>query len=150
MSHVAIIDIVIQSLAALTRGAKVLGLEVDLEARQYRWYGTHVGDYALPAGFSKEDMGHCDVGVIRIPKNGYAYEIGICTRRDGLPGFTLLWDFWAGGHGLEAKVGKNAELLTQAYSQEVVLEQAALEGLTCESSTVTADGTIELELLAPD
>lgn len=76
--------------------------------KTYKWYGTHIGDYPIPEGFTKEDMGKCD-HAIRV--KGASYEIGIVKKGNT---YKLLWDFWSSG-GLGRALGKNAERLKQAY-----------------------------------
>lgn len=114
MSHVTTIELEIQDLDVLKDACKMLGLELVLNQQTFKWYGTHVGDYPLPAGFSKQDMGKCD-HAIRIPGNTHSYEIGVARSRTG-SGYVLLWDFWAGGHGMQEKVGKDGGLMKQAYA----------------------------------
>lgn len=117
-SHVAKILIQIKDLAALKAAAKTLGLEFVENQKTYRWYGHHVGDYPLPAGFKSSDLGKCD-HVIRIPNNDRAYEIGVVKKKDGTPGYELLWDFWQGGYGLCDAIGKDGEKLIQEYTTSV-------------------------------
>ena len=112
MSHVARIDMEIKDLTALKAAAKLLGMEFLEGQTTYRWYGRHVGDYSLPEGFKASDLGKCE-HAIGIPNDKKAYEIGVVKRRDGKEGYTLLWDFWAGGYGLEAKVGKDGNKLKE-------------------------------------
>lgn len=114
MSHVAKVDLLVDDLSSLKEAAKVMGLEFT-EKNTYRWWGTHVGDFPLPEGFTKEDLGKCDYA-ISIPGKPDAYEVGIVKRRDGLPGYQLLWDFYAGGRGLQKAIGKDGGLLKQSYS----------------------------------
>lgn len=106
MSHVAEMEVQISDLDALDEACKELGLELRLNQKTFKWYGTHVGDYPLPKGFSKEEMGKCD-HAIAIPGNSHAYEIGVVKRRDGQEGYALLFDFFAGGRGMSQKVGGN-------------------------------------------
>ena len=103
---------------ALGEACAELGLELRLGQKTYRWWGRSVGDYPLPVGFKESDLGKCE-HAIAIRGNNDAYEIGVVPRRDGRPGYTLLWDFYAGGRGMEAKVGKDACKLKQAYSAAV-------------------------------
>jgi hypothetical protein len=106
MSHtVEIKDLLIRDLAALGRAATRLGLELVMGQTNYRWYGTVVGDHPLPTGFTSQDIGKSE-HAIRIPNQPDAYEIGIVTRRDGLPGYALHWDFWNGGYGLTDRIGQ--------------------------------------------
>lgn len=77
--------------------------------KTYRWWGRHVGDYPIPEGFTKEDMGKCD-HAISIP--GAIYEIGIVNRNGKVH---LLWDFYRTG-GLQVVLGDKAGKLKQAYT----------------------------------
>ena len=121
MSHVATINIEIRDLDCLAKAAKQLGLELIQNQKTYKWYGTGVGDFPLPDGFKAEDLGHCE-HAIRIPGNDQAYEIGVVKRRDGQPGYTLLWDFWQGGYGMQQKVGTNGERLKQEYAAQFAVK----------------------------
>ena len=118
MSHVAQVELQIMDLDALGEACTELGLELRLGQKQFRWWGRSVGDYALPEGFKASELGKCE-HAISIPDDNKAYEIGVVPRRDGKPGYALLWDFFAGGYGMEAKVGKDACKLKQAYSAAV-------------------------------
>ena len=147
MSHVAKINLEIHDLEALAATAKALGMTLVKNQQTYRWYGKVMGDYPLPEGFKAEDMGKCEhalrlntrpMGVTRDP-----YEIGIVKRRDGKPGYTLLWDFWQGGFGLEAAVGKDGNKLKQQYAVQVGKRWAAKNGMRV-TSTVKEDGRIVL------
>lgn len=126
MSHVAQIDVEIRDLDALQEACGRVGLELIREQKTYRWFGEHIGDYPLPAGFAAEDLGKCEHAV-RIPGPGnVAYEIGVCKRRDGRPGYTLMWDFFGGGQGLVHVAGKDCCKLRQAYAL-VVAKRAAMK-----------------------
>lgn len=114
MSHVAEMELEVNDLGCLIQAAQALGLECVQKA-SYKWYGRSVGDYPLPAGVKAEDLGKCDYA-ISIPGNARAYEVGVVKRRDGKPGYTLLWDFWQGGFGLEEAIGKDGGLLQQSYA----------------------------------
>lgn len=76
--------------------------------RTYRWYGQFMGDYPLPEGFTKNDLGRCD-HAIKIP--GASYEIGVVKKAGE---WKLLWDFWESG-GLPRKLGRHAGLLKRSY-----------------------------------
>ena len=105
----------IDDLDALQIACKALGLEFRKDQKQFKWYGRHVGDYPVPEGFTKEDMGKCD-HAIAIPNNSSAYQVGVCKARDKKGGWTLLWDFWSGGKGLQAKIGDGGARLLEEYA----------------------------------
>lgn len=122
MSHVAMIKLRIKNLEALAKACEKIGLKLKLGKKTYRWYGQHVGDYPLPKGFTKDEMGKCD-HCISVVGNNQAYEIGVCKARDGSDGYILLWDFWSGGYGLEKAVGKDCQNLVTEYTKEVAREE---------------------------
>lgn len=121
MSHVAKIELEINDLDTLKAVCERLCIEFVPDQKHYRWYGEHVGDYALPEGFTVDDLGRCD-HAIRVP--GASYEVGV-VRRGGK--YVLLWDFYSTG-GLERKLGKGAGQLKQAYAVERVRREARLKG----------------------
>ncbi len=126
MSHVVEVNLQITSLSALKTAAKRCGLEFAEGKETYRWYGRHVGDYPLPDGFKATDLGKCE-HALRVPDKKNAYEIGVVKRRDGQPGYTLLYDFYCGGFGLEEKVGKQCSELCQQYAKAVIEETIGYE-----------------------
>lgn len=142
MSHVATIDIHIKDIGCLKKACERLGLVFRENQGTYKWFGRHVGDYPLPEGFSKEDLGKCE-HAIGIKGNENAYEVGVVRRRDGKPGYQLTWDFWAGGHGLEKAVGENCNRLKQAYAVNVAKKKARAQGMSVREK-VNADGSIQL------
>jgi hypothetical protein len=116
MSHVTKMKLKVKNLAALKQCAASLGMEL-VQQSTYKWYGTHVGDYPLPAGFTKEDMGRCDYA-LHIKGNSNAYEVGVVKSKTG-QGYELLWDFWQKGYGLQEAIGDNGNKLRQAYATQV-------------------------------
>lgn len=100
---------------------------------------------SLPEGFEAKDLGKCD-HAISVPGKKDAYEVGVCKRRDGKEGHTLLFDFWSGGYGLEAKVGKDCSKLTHEYTKEVAKGQleslTKYQGWTMNESTNEAGETV--------
>jgi hypothetical protein len=109
--------------------------------RSFRWFGEIVGDGGpLPAGFTEADMGKCD-HAIRIKGDMAHYEIGVCQRRDGKPGFTLLWDSWEGV--LQQKAGDKCGRLVQGYAAEVAIRQARRQGFRVQKKML-ANGKIQL------
>lgn len=121
MSHISRIELQIKDLEDLKRACGRLGLEFLENQKTYSWYGRWVGDTPLPEGISVSDLGKCDHAV-RVP--GAQYEIGVVKKERT---YILLWDFWYRG-GLEAKLGKNAGKLKQAYAIERVRKEGTLKG----------------------
>lgn len=121
MSHVTVIDIEIKDLAALRKACADLGLEFREGQTTFKWYGRQMGDYPIPDGYTKADMGKCE-HAIGIPNNKDAYEVGVVKNRK-TGGWHLMWDFFAGGKGLQAAVGNNCGKLTQEYAKHVALKE---------------------------
>lgn len=144
MSHVVSIDVEIRDLEALAVAAKKLGLELVLGQKTYRWYGQHVGDYPMPIGFTAADLGKCE-HALRIPGNASAYEIGVVARKDGRPGFQLVWDFWAGGRGLEAVAGKDCCHVRREYATAAARLQAQRLGYRVQEQRLE-DGSVRLSI----
>lgn len=120
MSHVTVINVEIKDLEALKVACEKAGLEFREGQKTYRWYGRSVGDYPLPKGFTADDLGKCD-HAIGIPNNNKSYEIGVVKKGES---YSMLWDFWNGGYGLEALAGKDCSNVTDAYATEVALKEA--------------------------
>lgn len=129
MSHVAIFNkIEITDLDILREAGEALGLTL-VQKNTYRWYGRHVGDYPLPEGFTRDQLGHCDYALV-VNGKPFAYEIGV-VRRDNH--YILLYDFWAGGHGLMEKIstdGMTPDKLTQRYELLEAAHQLPALGYT--------------------
>lgn len=147
MSHVAIIEAEITSLPDLKAAAERIGCELVEGQKNYRWYGRHVGDYPLPKGFTKEDLGKCEHAIRLKNATGQTYEIGVVARRDGKPGYTLLWDFYAGGYGLEKVVGKDANELVKSYAASAAIRAAKKLGYKVTEKKL-ATGEIQLTATA--
>ena len=146
MSHVATVELEIKDLACLKKACKELGLEFRENQNTFRWYGQWVNDYgaqdaAYKNGIKTEDYGKC-LHAIGIPNNNKAYEVGVVKAPNG-PGFTLVWDFYAGGHGLQAAIGQDGNMLKQGYAKEVAKKKARNMGFTL-SEQKLEDGTIRL------
>lgn len=143
MSHVSTIEVEVKDLAALRDAAERCGCEFVEGQKTYRWYGRHVGDYPLPQGFAASDLGHCEHAIRVKGGNAQAYEVGVVKRRDGKPGYTLLWDFWAGGHGLQKAIGNNGQELTQNYAACAAIRAAKRLGYRVQEKKL-ATGEIQL------
>jgi len=145
-SHVVTVNVKITDIDALRKAAEYCGLEFH-EAKTYKWYGRHVGDYPLPQGVSKSELGTCDYK-LSIPNGGpNQYEIGILKREDG---YVPIFDFWGNGKNLQAKVGQTGEALTNRYALEVAMAAAQEQGWMVEDNGTTAivhhpgGGTLEI------
>jgi hypothetical protein len=121
MSHVTTIKMEMKDLQALREACEKIGLVFNEGQKTYKWWGYSVGDYPIPKGFTKEDLGKCD-HALSVKGDKKAYEIGV-VHKDGK--YVLLWDFYAGGYGLEKVVGKDCCNLTEAYTQAVALKEAS-------------------------
>jgi hypothetical protein len=142
MSHISLIALKVRDLEALDAACRRLGeLELVRGQKTYRWYGRMVGDYPLPEGMTPADLGRCD-HAIRLKDKPNAYEIGLVRRSDH---YALLWDFWNGGYGLEAKVGANCARLKQAYAVELTRKQARSRGYSL-TEAAQVDGAIRLTM----
>jgi hypothetical protein len=144
MSHVVMIDLEIRDLDALAAAASKLGLDLVRGQTRYRWYGRSVGGSPLPEGFQASDLGKCEHAIRVQGSSPQTYEIGVVRRRDGRQGYTLLWDFWNGGYGLQEKVGENADKLKQAYATEVSRRYWVRKGYRV-TETRKEDGTVLLK-----
>lgn len=142
MSHITVIEIQIKDLDALEAAARELGLELRRGQTTYDWYGRKVGNDPMPEGFTVADLGKCD-HAITIPGNERAYEVGVCASRNGEPGYTLMWDFWNGGYGLQDKIGQNGQRLIQEYAVQVAMNEAMREGFRV-TREVLEDGRVVL------
>ncbi len=143
MSHVAKIEIEVKDLDALDAACRRVGCTLVRGQTAYAWYGYSVGGYPLPEGFTAEDLGRCE-HAIKVP--GASYEIGVTSRRDGRPGYALLWDFYHTG-GLERVLGQGGRRLVQAYGVEAATRAARRQGYHVTESTQD-DGSVVLNVRA--
>lgn len=140
MSHLSDISgIEVRDLECLEAAAKQCGLELRRDQKTYKWFGRHVGDYPMPEGMTAADLGKCDHALSVVGRPG-AYEVGVVKRPDGT--LRLLWDFWDGGKGLEAAVGKDGGRLLQEYSAAVQMKQARRNGHRCTRTTLPDGRTL--------
>lgn len=143
MSHVTNMDIEVNDLDALKKAAPFLGMEL-VQQPTYKWYGTHVGDYPLPEGFTAQDLGKCEYA-LRVVGNPRAYEVGVVRRKDGKPGYQLLQDFWQGGYGLEQAIGKDGLKLKDEYGAQVALKAMLRAGHRARR-TVNSSGQTQVKV----
>jgi hypothetical protein len=144
VSHIDLIEIQITDLDALAKAAERAGCELRLGQKTYKWWGWSVGDHPVPEGFTQEDLGKCEHAIAVKGAGEETYEVGVVKRRDGKPGYTLIYDWFAGGNGLEQYVGHKAAKLKQAYAVEKAKAEARRNGFSVKE-TVTAKG-IQLTL----
>lgn len=145
MSHVAQVEIEVKDLDALKTACKRLGLTFVEGQKTYAWYGRWVNDYdaenaAYRYGIPPEDYGKCEHA---ITAPSAAYEIGVVRRRDGKPGYALIYDNWNRGGGLEAYIGRDAKHLVNAYAEEIVVKQLRRQGCVIERRVLT-NGTVQI------
>lgn len=155
MSHIITSKAAILDLDALEVACQRRGLELVRDQETFRWFGESVGDYPLPEGFTEADMGRCS-HAIQILGNSKAYEIGLVETResDGEGNFrsvegqyTLMYDFWSGGYGMQEKAGgEQCQGLVQEYVCAVA--EATLGDHWIQERTQLEDGTMVLELTA--
>lgn len=138
------LDILESTLSSLVH--PTYGKLIRKEKNTYKWYGKHMGDYPLPIGFKKEDLGKCDVcfGF----EDDSLYEIGIVKRGEE---YVPLYDFWSingsgeGGPLLDI-LGKDGGKLAQTYSVNIILSTCEEKGYNVEEHYVDGDGNVILEV----
>jgi len=135
MSHVTAVETIFEDLDAAEQACKPLGLELARGQKTYKWFGSWVNDYhgddaAYKHGIDPKDYGKCE-HAIRVKGNPDAYEVGLVKNPNG-PGYVLIYDFWAGGQGLQAAIGKDAGLLRREYALAVGMRDAARKGFRTE------------------
>lgn len=146
MSHITTIAIEISDLDALKASVKELGAEFIEGKTTYEWYGRSVGDYPLPKGMTKEQLGKCS-HVIKVP--GVRYEIGVVRLPNGK--YTLAYDFYGyddsshDGHKLLQKFGPNCQRLVQMYGVQKATREAQKKGHRV-TRQITSDGSIRLSI----
>jgi len=135
MSHVSTIKMVIEDLDALEAACKLIGCEMVRDQKTWKWYGKWVNDYhgddaAYRHGISPEDYGKCEHAIRVVGVDG-AYEVGLVKNPDGA-GYLPLYDFWAGGHGLQKVIGDNAGNLRREYALQCGMKEMARKGFRTE------------------
>lgn len=125
MSHITTTKLTISKdkLCCLRRAAQRFG-GLWMKKDRYTWYGRHMGDYPIPAGMSKEQLGHCEYA-IGLP--GTNYEVGVFRKDDGTYG--LAYDFWGPGRRLREAFGDELCNLAAEYQHEVAAQVAQEQGM---------------------
>lgn len=129
MSHVTTLNLNITDLEALDAACKTLGLELVRGQTKFHTYFTQDGS--------------CE-HAIRIPNDKRAYEIGLITRRDGQQGYQMLWDTYAGGYGMVAKVGDGMSTLKKNYAAKVSAKYIQKQGFRV-TQRIATNGNIIVE-----
>ena len=155
MSHVATVDLEVKDLEALQEACNRLGLQLVRDQQSYDcWYTltkpekraeflrvTEQSENDLvPAGFAVSDLGKCE-HAIRLPQSPDGYEIGLARRRDGRPGYVLLWDPYS--DFLKCAIGENASKLRVEYATAVAKRTALASGYQVTEQRRT-DGSVGL------
>lgn len=128
MSHVVTIKTELRDIEAIRAACAELGITFKENQRTYKWWGVSVGDYPLPEGVKKEDLGHC-AHAIGVPKA--QWEIGLMENK-ATGGYRIVFDFYGHeGSKLQNAIGKNAEKLLQLYTVHKTQIEAKKRGLLC-------------------
>lgn len=166
MSHVAQVEIEVTNLDDLAQAARRLGLELVTDQKEYKAYfsAAQIAEWTangriknlkdiVPPGFDPSEYGKCE-HVIRLRPDkareyeekyhAKPYEIGIVHRRDGKPGFALLWD--SIGCGLTDYCGAQLGRLKQAYALVAARRTAVAQGFRVVREVTAQDGRIQLEV----
>lgn len=143
MSHVVSLELRVKDLGSLGVAAMQCGMEV-VQKSNYAWWGTSVGDFAIPEGFTAADLGKCDYA-LRVVGNGEAYEVGVVKSRKHPGEYELLFDFYGDkGQMLLDAIGEGGCKLKQEYSAATTTRWARKQGYRVHR-TMTADGKIVLK-----
>jgi len=127
MSHVASVKTVVKDLDILEKACQAIGLELVRNKHTFKWYGTWVNDYngqnaAYRNGIDPKEYGKCEHAIRVKGGNKETYEIGVVKNKDE-EGYSLVYDFWQGGFGLEKVAGKDLTILQKEYNKMVAVDQ---------------------------
>ncbi len=141
MSHLSSVECFVTNLEDLEAVLDPLGCELRRGQTTFKWFGRWAGGGdALLRQFG----GKCEHAV-HVKKGGRdCYEIGLITRRDGEPGWELIYDNWQGGYGLEAAVGKDLVKLKNGLLAHVTRQQLSSEGYSVTEEIDPATGNLVL------
>lgn len=147
MSHLVDAELMIapESLDAVGRAVERHGCELVKGQTTFEWFRTWVGDYNDPAraaaarGFDTAKFGQCEHVIRRKDAPDGHYEIGLVARRDGQPGWEVLYDNYASGRWFSQTFGVDLSKLKDAIGVEVAKEYWEAEGYRV-SEAVDANG----------
>lgn len=132
----------VTNLDDLDAACERVGLTLVRNRKEYRWYGEAIDDQTAPEGFTLADLGKCEHSIrLADYEDGERYEIGVVRRRDGKPGYALLWDDF--DQLLRRKVGAGAGLLKQAYALSAARRTAMAQGFRVMEKKL-ANGKVQL------
>lgn len=118
MSHVITMELQIKDLNALEVACKELGCQFIKGQTKYNWWGHHVGDYPLPEGFTKEEMGICE-HAIKVPNTNW--EIGVVKDKQNKDSYKLIYDFYGSeGRKIQNACGNNLGELKKRYTVNAI------------------------------
>lgn len=150
MSHIAAVtEVCIPmdsiGLADLEAAAAILGGRLIRGQKTYRWYGKWLNDYHAPEaavsqGYDPKTFGKCEHAIVF---DGCSYDVGVVKRADG-KGWTLIYDNYCGGGGLEAKVKPGLTKLIDEYYAEAGTRIYRAKGYNVQKTYV--DGGIDLKV----
>lgn len=135
MSHMSTIKLLVNDLDSIDAACKLIGCELVRGQKTFKWYGRWMNDYdaqdaAYRQGIKPEDYGKCE-HAIRVTGKPDAYEVGLVKNPNG-EGYLLVYDFWAGGKGLQAAIGDNAGNLRREYALQVGMREMSRKGFRTE------------------
>ena len=145
MSHVANVDVEINSLTSLEQACKNLGLKFKKGQKTYKWYGKfmndwHTQDAAVNNGYDPETFGKCE-HAISVPNA--EYEVGVVLSK-GSKSYRLIYDTFGNGKEIARQLGGvHLPILKREYAVAVATKQLAMKGYGV-SRTVTKDGQIKI------
>ena len=155
MSHVSDVALQIEDLDAAAEAAPQCGLVLGRGQTTWKWFGRFLNDWhnsdraAAMRGFSPKQFGHSEHALrLAGTKPGESYEVGLVPRRDGKPGWELLFDaYGTGGRRLEDAAGKNLATFRDHYAAAVARKEMARQGYRTAVRRNKDSGKLELECL---
>lgn len=125
---------------ALIKAAQLKGYDV-VETNVYNWYNRHVGDYPVPPGMKVSELGKNALFVLRMAeplrsemlkkRGGTPYDVGVLEDPNNPGCFTLIYDFWQGGYGVDETLG--APIREKGEIQLLCPELKQTYDMVCES-----------------
>lgn len=148
MSHVAAVNCYVTDLDDLEAVADRLGFKLVRGATSYAWFGRWMNDYnattaAVTQGFDPKTFGTCEHKLTLKDHRAGDYEIGLVERRDGQPGWEMLYDNWStGGARIHERAGRNLETMKNELLAESSMRVMKRKGYRV--TRTVADGKIKL------